>query len=291
MFEGMYTALVTPFIKKGADIDIDWESYANLIDWQLESGVDGLVLYGTTGESPTLSTEEKVELTKRAIEIVKGRVPLVVGAGSNSTQSTISFVHEIEKLKIDGVLVVAPYYNKPSQEGLYQHFAAVAEASKTPLIVYNVPSRTSVDISIETFKRLAQVPNIAAVKQASDSIFNITELCLYTADKISILAGDDPSTAYLMMMGGKGVISASGSVIPKEMCEIVKASEAGDWSSAARTQKELAPKIKAIFAETNPTPAKAVLAMKKIIKSDVVRLPLVPVSESTRVMLKQVFDL
>ena len=289
MFKGMISAIVTPFKEEGSEVLIDWDSYSDLIEWQLSKGVDGLVLYGTTGESPTLTKSEKVELTKKAKEIVKGRVPIIVGAGTNSTSDTLEFISEIKPLSVDGLLVVAPYYNKPSQEGLFQHFSKIADASQMPVVLYNVPSRTSVEISIDTVKRLSQVKNIVAIKQATDSVQNITDLCFEVSNRISVLAGDDPLTAYCMTLGGTGVISASGGVIPEEMCSIVRAAEKGDYKTAAEEQKKHLAKIKAIFMETNPTPAKAILKLKGIIKSDAVRLPLSRVQNSTLEKLKTIF--
>lgn len=291
MFSGMMTALVTPFVEINGEVEIDYGSYQKLVEWQIECGADGLVVYGTTGESPTLSDEEKVLLTKKTIEIVRGRVPIIVGAGSNSTSGTMKFIEEISKLKIDGLLTVAPYYNRPSQVGLFEHFSVIAEKAKLPIILYNVPSRTSVEISIDTIERLSKNSNIVAIKQATDSVQNITELCGRLASNFTILAGDDPLTAYSMLLGGKGVISASGSVIPQEMKSIVAASNNADFKKAAEIQMTILPKIKAIFSETNPTPAKALLKLMGIIKSDLVRLPLVPVGKEVTENLKKVFSL
>ncbi len=291
MFKGMMSALVTPFKEVDGQTEIDYDSYRNLVEWQIENGVDGLVVYGTTGESPTLSDEEKILLTKKTIEIVGGRLPIIVGAGSNSTSGTLKFIEEISKLKIDGLLTVAPYYNRPTQEGLFEHFSLIANKASLPIVLYNVPSRTSVEISIDTIEKLSKNSNIVAIKQATDSVQNITELCGRLSSEFTVLAGDDPLTAYCMLLGGKGVISASGSVIPKEMKSIVAASDDGDYKKAADIQKEILPKINAIFSETNPTPAKALLKMKGIIKSDIVRLPLVTVRKETLDKLKKVFEL
>lgn len=282
MFTGMISALVTPFHTADKGYAIDWDSFDALIEWQIEKGVDGVVLYGTTGESPTLSHDEKLQITKRAIDIIRGRIPIVVGAGSNSTQGTIDFISSISSYAIDGVLLVAPYYNKPTQEGLFQHFSHVANQSFFPSILYNVPSRTSVEISIDTIERLSKCKGVVAIKQATDSVQNITELCRRLADSFSILAGDDPLTAYGMALGGKGVISASGSVIPEDMVSIVRAAQKGDYVNAMSIQKNSLEKINALFIETNPVPAKAILKHKGIIANDVPRLPLVPLSEGNR---------
>ena len=289
MFSGMISALVTPFYGEERGYEIDWKSFNNLLEWQLSSGVNGFVLYGTTGESPTLTYDEKIEITKRTIDIVKGRVPIIVGAGSNNTKSSIEFINAINKFKLDGALVVAPYYNKPTQEGLFQHFKAIASQGKLPVVLYNVPGRTSVEISIDTISRLSELQGIVSIKQATDSVQNITELCERVGDKISVLAGDDPLTAYSMMLGGKGVISASGSVIPEEMVNIVSAAQSKNYEKACELQKKYLEKIKAIFIETNPVPAKAILKLKGIIENDSPRLPLVRISDQSFSKIKNLF--
>jgi 4-hydroxy-tetrahydrodipicolinate synthase len=288
MFHGVLTALVTPFEPQGSN-EIDWKSYEDLVEWQLASGVHGLVLYGTTGESATLRTEEKLELLKKTRDIVRGRVPLVVGAGTNNTRDTLDFIELVKPLSPEGILAVTPYYNKPSQEGLFQHFQEIATRGGLPVVVYNVPSRTALDISIDTFVRLSEVPNIVAVKQATDSVSNLTELGYKIAKKVSLLAGDDPVVLYTMLVGGKGVISASASVLPEEFAALVAACSEKKWDTASQLQMDLLPKIKALFVETNPCPAKAVLMKKGIIRSDAVRLPLVQVSDQNRKFLDLVF--
>ncbi len=288
MFSGVLTALITPF-KSYDDHEIDWASYEKLVEWQLASGVHGLVLYGTTGESATLRTDEKIELLKRTKDIVRGRVPLIVGAGTNSTQGTLDFIEQVKPLSPDGVLAVAPYYNKPTQEGLFRHFEAIALKGGLPVVLYNVPSRTVVEISIDTLVRLAEVPNIVALKQATDSVSNLTELGSRIAGKISLLAGDDPVVLYTMLVGGKGVISASACVLPEDFVSLSSACTDKNWDKASGIQQEMLPKIKALFVETNPCPIKAVLFRKGIISSDAVRLPLVPVSDHSRNLLDSVF--
>jgi 4-hydroxy-tetrahydrodipicolinate synthase len=289
MFSGVLSALVTPFISN-EDTEIDWNSFDDLLEWQLSSGVHGLVLYGTTGESATLSTLEKIEILKRAKAIVKGRVPLIIGAGTNSTNGTLEFIEEVKDLKPEALLAVAPYYNKPSQEGMYRHFEKIAIDGGLPLVLYNVPSRTVVEISVETLIRLANVKNIVALKQATDSVSNLTELGLKISNKISLLAGDDPVFLYTMLMGGKGIISASAGVLPLEFVSLYNACINKEWEAASKIQKDLSPLIQSLFIETNPCPAKAVLMKKGIIKSDAVRLPLVSVSDKTREILDSVFS-
>lgn len=290
MFSGVLSALVTPFISN-EDTEIDWNSFDDLLEWQLSSGVHGLVLYGTTGESATLSTLEKIEILKRAKDIVKGRVPIIIGAGTNSTSGTLEFISQIRELKPDAVLAVAPYYNKPTQEGLFRHFEKIALDGGFPVVLYNVPSRTVVEISVDTLKRLSEVENIVALKQATDSVSNLTELGLTLSNKMSLLAGDDPVFLYTMLMGGKGIISASSGVLPVEFVSLYNACINKNWEEASKIQKELLPLIQSLFIETNPTPAKSVLKMKGIIKSDAVRLPLVSVTTKTENTLKSVFRL
>lgn len=288
MFKGVIPALVTPFRSENV-LEIDWKSYENLVEWQLSTGVDGFVLYGSTGEAATLKASEKLELLKRTKDIVKGKIPLIVGAGTNDTESSIEFINEVKSLSPDAVLAVAPYYNKPSQEGIFRHYEAIANRGGLPLILYNVPSRTVIDVSIETYVRLASVPNVVAIKQSTDSVSNLTELCSRVGDQVAVLAGDDPVVLYTMLVGGKGVISASASVMPEEFVSLYKACEKNDWNAAAKIQKEILPKIQSLFIESNPCPAKAVLMKKGIISSDAVRLPLVPVSEASREKLNKLF--
>jgi len=291
MFTGVITALVTPFLAEGPDLSIDWKAFEDLIEWQLAEGIDGFVLYGTTGESATLSTAEKLEMTRRAKDIVKGRVPLIVGAGTNSTDGTLAFINEVRSLKPDGVLAVAPYYNRPSQEGMYQHFAKIAKDGGFPVMLYNVPSRTASEISVETIDRLSKLENVVSVKQASDSVSNIGELCAVVvgSSKMTVMSGEDTSTLYVMLAGGSGVVSACANVLPREMKRIVSAAQRGDWAEATKAQLEAHQKIKAVYIESNPGPAKAILHMWNKIPSPSLRLPLVTVSDENRDRLKKIF--
>ena len=283
VFSGVITALITPFKTLPTEWpSIDFETFDNLIEWQISCGVSGLVIFGTTGESATLDDSEKLELIQRAKDVIRGRVQLIAGTGSNNTKKSIELTKKVRELGIDGALAVAPYYNKPTQEGLFQHFSTIAREGELPLIVYNVPGRTGVEISVDTLSKLAKVENIVAVKQAVDSATTLMELSAAVSDKISILAGDDPLTYFVMSCGGHGVISASASVIPKEMVAITKEYERGNLQASCAAQQRVLPVIRTLFMETNPAPAKAALKHLGLIPSDTLRLPLVPVRDETR---------
>lgn len=293
--EGTYSAIVTPFVAGDANPlqppAVDYESLDRLVDWQLEEGVDGIVVCGTTGESATLSEEEKLAVIERVIRRVKSRgaVPVIAGTGTNNTKQSIELTREAKRLGADGALIVSPYYNKPTQEGLYRHFTAVADHGGLPLVVYNIPGRTSVEISTETFSRLAAHPQIVAVKQAVDSVAKLLELAIVAKGRLALLAGDDPLVAAVFSMGGRGVISASASVIPRQMKAITAAGLQNDLRAAHEAQAAALPFINALFLETNPAPAKAALAIMGRIASDAVRLPLVQVNEATRRKLVELF--
>lgn len=292
MFEGTLPALITPFTAQPRERPaIDYTAWEELIEWQISAGASGLVICGTTGESATLDSSEKLALAKRTLEIVKGRVPVIAGSGSNSTHPSVELTKAMKEVGVDAVLAVSPYYNKPTQEGLYQHFRAIAEQGGMPVVVYNIPGRTNVNISLETFERMAKLSNIVAVKQAVDSMGTLLELSASVGDKIDIFAGDDPLTYFVMTVGGKGVISASASVIPELMVAITREAKAGRWQEALKAQQEAMPIIRALFAETNPAPAKAALTMMGKIPGETMRLPLVPVTQATRERLARVLNL
>lgn len=287
MFQGTITALVTPF--KGASAELDLPGLERLIEWQVASGVDGLVLFGTTGEAATLSDAEKTAVLKRGLEVVAGRIPVLAGTGTNNTKHSISLTQEAKRLGADGVLVVSPYYNKPTQEGLFQHFRAVAQEGALPVVVYNIPGRTSVEIHTDTFRRLAEVPGIVAVKQAVDSVVKLLEVAEALDGRVSLLAGDDPLTHSVFAVGGKGVISATATALPELMLAITRPGLVGDMASCLKAQIAALEKINAMFLETNPAPAKAVLKLLGLIDEDTLRLPLVPVSDATRKKLQALF--
>lgn len=287
MFQGCFSAIVTPFREGSAELDIP--ALDALVEWQLESGIDGIVACGSTGEAATLDDEEKVKVIRRVCEIVKGRVPVIAGTGNNCTRHSIELTKAVQTCGVDGVLLVAPYYNKPSQEGLFRHFEAVANEGKIPVIVYNIPGRSVVEILPPTLERLSKLPGIVGVKHAVDSVSRLVEVAAALDGRASLLAGDDPMVHAVLSVGGSGVISASATVIPKTMRRITDAGRKGDLNSAFEYQKKAMPFINALFLETNPTPAKAALKILGKIPSDTLRLPLVPVTESTRARLQDLF--
>lgn len=286
--EGVYTALITPFVTLGSrqSAEPDWDSIGQLVEWQIASGVSGIVVSGTTGESATLSVEEKLEILKLIVKQVAGRVSVIVGTGSNDTRKSIEFSQAVKALGVDAALAVGPYYNKPTQEGLYQHFRALALDGGLPLILYNVPGRTSVDIRAETVARLAELDEVIGIKESSGSAERLLELAPLTGEKFSLLTGDDHLICFCMAAGGRGSISASANVIPDKIVKIVKAGLEQRTADCLKLQLEAWPIIKALFLETNPCPAKAALKIMGKIKSDEVRLPLVPVSAGTRTILQ-----
>jgi 4-hydroxy-tetrahydrodipicolinate synthase len=281
IFFGTIPALITPFSGRGNNSEIDFKTLESLIEWHLSSGVNGFVVGGTTAEVATLSATEKMELFKRTKEIVNKRVPLLAGTGSNCTRSTIELTQKVKSLGYEGALVVSPYYNKPTQEGLFQHLSAVATEGGLPVVLYNIPGRVVIEITNETFSRLVKVPGIIGIKEASNSASKIMDLIEIAADKVAVYAGDCNLTYLVMAAGGQGTISASANVIPQEMVQITEAARRKDWESARQAQLKVLPIIRALFAETNPAPAKAALKLLGKIPDDSVRLPLVGVREET----------
>jgi 4-hydroxy-tetrahydrodipicolinate synthase len=256
------------------------------VEWQIESGIAGIVVSGTTGESATLSVEEKIELVKVISRQAAGRIKIIVGTGSNDTLKSIEFSQQVRELGVDAALAVAPYYNKPTQEGLYQHFKTLAIEGGLPLILYNVPSRTSVDIQARTVARLAELEEVIGIKESSGLAERLLELAPLSGPGFSLLTGDDHLICFCMAAGGKGAISASANVIPQKIVNIVKAGLAGDSALCLKEQLDAFPLIKALFLETNPCPAKTALQIMGRIGSDEVRLPLVAVSSETRLVLE-----
>jgi 4-hydroxy-tetrahydrodipicolinate synthase len=278
MFEGVYTAVVTPF----SGGKTDYEAFGKLIDWQMESGVNGIVPCGTTGESATLTEEEHVEVIDFVVKRVGGRVKVIAGTGSNSTQSAVEMTAAAEKSGADGALLVSPYYNKPTPEGLYQHYLAISESTSLPLVLYNVPGRTARNIPPEVVERLAELDNVVAVKEASGDIGQVSRLASSTP--LVILSGDDALTLPILSVGGKGVISVASNVVPVEMRVLVESYLAGDADKALAAHRKLFALFKALFLETNPIPVKAALAeMGRI--SEEYRLPLVSMKEENRRVL------
>jgi 4-hydroxy-tetrahydrodipicolinate synthase len=282
---GCGTALVTPFKSDGS---IDEKALRSLVEWQVESKIDFLVPCGTTGETPTLSHDEWLRVIDITIEVVNGRVPLVAGATSNSTREAVSKAKEVANRKgVDAILSASPYYNKPTQEGQYQHFKAIAEAVDKPIMLYNVPGRTAVNIEVATLVRLAELKNIIAVKEASGSITQIAEVCASVPQGFAVLSGDDAITLPVISLGGVGIVSVASNEIPREMAEMTRAALANDWEKARGIQKKFLPLMQANFLESNPGPAKAVLAMMGRVEENY-RLPMVPVKKETKAKLEKI---
>jgi len=282
---GCGTALVTPFKK---DESIDERALRSLVEWQIESKIDFLVPCGTTGETPTLTRDEWLRVIDIVIEVGAGRVPIVAGATSNATAEAVEKAKTVSaKQGVDAVLTASPYYNKPTQEARYQHFRAIAEAIDKPVILYNVPGRTAANIEPATLVRLAQVKNIAGVKEASGNISQIAEVCASVPEDFLVFSGDDAITLPVVSLGGVGIISVCSNEIPREMAEMTRLALAGDWSGARRIQNKFATLMQANFIESNPMPVKAVLAMMGRIE-EVYRLPMVPMKKETRAKLEAI---
>ncbi len=284
MFEGVFTAIVTPFTEDGK---IDEEALRRLVDFQIEKGISGLVPVGTTGESPTLDHEEHHRVIEIVIDQTKGRVPVIAGTGSNCTEEAIRMTEKAKEAGATASLQVAPYYNKPTQEGFYRHFTAVADAVDIPIIVYNIPGRSGKNIENSTMLELAKHKNIVGVKEASGNINQMMDLILKKPDSFVVLSGDDNLTLPLMALGGKGVISVASNIVPDRMAEFVGAALKRDWDKARKLHYELLPLFRAIFIETNPIPIKAALAMKGMIK-ETYRLPMCEMTEEHRNTLRDV---
>jgi len=282
---GCGTALVTPFQQDGS---IDDAALRNLVTWQVESGIDFLIPCGTTGETPTLSRDEWLRVIDTTIEVVAGRVPVVAGATSNSTHEAVEKAREVaSRPGVNAILTASPYYNKPTQEGQYRHFKAIAEAVQKPLILYNVPGRTSANIEPGTLARLAEVPNIAGVKEASGNISQIAEVLNAVPESFLVFSGDDALTLPVIALGGVGIISVASNEIPAEMTALSRAALNNDWTSARSIHRKYLPLMQANFIESNPLPVKAALAMMGKIE-EVYRLPLLPMRRDTRSKLQKI---
>jgi 4-hydroxy-tetrahydrodipicolinate synthase len=282
---GCGTALVTPFQQDGS---IDESALRNLVAWQVESGIDFLVPCGTTGETPTLSHDEWLHVIDVTVEVVAGRVPIVAGATSNSTQEAVEKAKEVAaRPGVNAILTASPYYNKPTQEGQYRHFRAIAEAVDRPLILYNVPGRTGANIEPGTLARLAEVPNIAGVKEASGNMTQIAEALNAVPPHFLVFSGDDAITLPVIALGGVGIISVASNEIPHEMSSMTRAALANDWDAARVLQRKYLALMQANFIESNPLPVKAALAMMGKIH-EIYRLPLLPMRRDTRSKLQRV---
>jgi len=284
MFQGSMVAIVTPFNSDGR---FDEERYRQLIEFQIENGTDVIVPCGTTGESATLDFDEHDRVIQVCIEQVNKRIPVVAGTGANNTKEAIHLSQNARKMGADGLLLVCPYYNKPSQEGIYQHYKAIAAAVPLPQVLYNVPGRTGVNIATETTCRLAEIDNIVAIKEASGNLIQISEILARAGDKIDVISGDDFLTFPMMACGAKGVISVSANVIPAQVKAMVKAAMEGDYATACKLHLDLLDFHNAMFIESNPVPVKTSLALLGKIEPQV-RLPLVAMGDATLAKLKDV---
>ncbi len=281
-FRGSFTALVTPY-KNGS---LDESAFRALIDWQISEGTSGLVPVGTTGESPTLSHREHMQAVEWCVHQAKGRVPVIAGAGSNSTQEAIELSRHAEKAGADAVLIVTPYYNKPTQEGLYEHYKAINDAIGIPIIIYNIPARSVVDMSVETMKRLFALKNIAGVKDATANVIRVSQQRAALGPDFNQLSGEDASALGFMAHGGHGCISVTSNVAPRLCAELQRACLKGDYVTALRLQDKLMPLHHALFIETNPAPAKYALSLLGKCE-ETVRLPMVPLSEPTKTAVRE----
>jgi 4-hydroxy-tetrahydrodipicolinate synthase len=283
---GCGTALVTPFHQDGS---IDDDALRSLIAWQIESGIDFLLPCGSTGETPTLTHEEWLHVIDTTIEVAAGRVPILAGATSNATHDAVAKAKELAvRTGVDAILTASPYYNKPTQEGQYRHFAAIAEAvPEKPIILYNVPGRTAANIEPSTLARLAEIPNIIAVKEASGNMTQIAEAINSVSETFLVFSGDDAVSLPVIALGGVGIISVASNEIPQEMASLTRAALANDWTTARQLHRKYLPLMQANFIESNPLPVKAVLAMMGKIE-EVYRLPLLPMRRDTRSKLQKI---
>lgn len=282
MFKGSMVAIVTPF-KNGK---IDEEALANLIEWHIKEGTHGIIPCGTTGEASTLDYEEHYRVIEITVKVVNKRIPVIAGTGSNSTDEAIMITKKAEELGADAALLVTPYYNKPTQEGLYLHYKEIANKTGLPLILYNVPGRTSVNMLPQTVARLAEHPRIVGIKEATGDMKQVSEIIRLCGDKITVLSGDDFTNLTLLALGGKGAISVTANICPKDMAELFNAWEKGDIDTARKLHYKLEPLNKAMFIETNPIPVKTALAMMGKIKEEF-RLPLCEMSQSNKEKLAE----
>ncbi|PAV28872.1 4-hydroxy-tetrahydrodipicolinate synthase [Virgibacillus profundi] len=285
-FGKVLTAMVTPFDQSG---EIDFVATEGLINYLIANGSEGLVVAGTTGESPTLTHEEKLKLFKFVVKKVDGRVSVIAGTGSNNTKASIELTKEAEAAGVDAIMLVTPYYNKPSQEGMYQHFRVISENTSLPVMLYNIPGRSVVNMEPETIIRLSKIKNIVSVKEASGDLDAAAEIISKTPDNFSVYSGDDSLTLPMLSIGGTGIVSVSSHIIGNEMQEMVQHFQKGEVIDAAAIHRSLLPIMKALFAAPNPTPVKE--ALNRIgIPVGSVRLPLIPLNESERTSLYKVIS-
>ncbi len=285
MYSGSFVAMITPF----KDGKVDEQKVADLVEFQLRNGTNGLVPCGTTGEAVTLSDEEHLRVVQISIETARGRVPIVAGAGTNSTEKTIKMTKAVAELGADAALVVTPYYNKPTPEGLFQHYKAINDAVDLPIVAYNVPSRTSVNMSAETTLRISKLPNVVAVKEAGGSMDQASEILQDADADFAVMSGDDSLTLPLLALGGTGVVSVVANIAPAAMSDLVRAFHGGDVARARELHLQIFGLCRAMFIETNPIPVKTAAGILGLC-SDELRLPLVSMSESNLAKLKAALD-
>jgi len=287
MFRGTFTALVTPF-RKG---EVDHPALEKLVESQIAAGITGVVAVGTTGESPTLTHPERDEVIRTTVRVAKGRCTVFAGTGSYSTRDAVEVIGVAQKLGVDGALIVAPYYNKPSQEGLFRHFQTIAESSSLPIMLYNIPGRCGVDIGSDTVVRLASTcKNIVSIKEASGSVERVAELRGKLPDEFTILSGDDSLTLPFMAVGAAGVVSVASNLLPAEVCALVHCFESADVKGAEKLHRRLFPLFKDLFIEPNPVPIKTALAWRGLMSSEV-RLPLCEMSEANQARLRKTLEM
>ena len=282
MFTGSMVALVTPF----KDGKVDWQSLENLIEFHIQSGTRGIVPCGTTGESATLSHEEHDTVVKTVVNTVNKQVPVIAGTGSNSTAEAVRLTRAAEKAGADGALMISPYYNRPTQEGIYQHYRKVASEVGIPIIVYNIPGRTGSKIEPETLARMAEIDNIAGVKEATGSVDQAIDVIRLCGDRLAVYSGEDSLIFSLMALGGKGVISTVANVAPKQTAELAETCLTGDWEKGRALQFKLIPLVRSLFTETNPIPVKTALSLMGKCSGEL-RLPLTPMAEGNLKKLNQ----
>jgi len=285
MFSGTFTALVTPF--RNGEVDV--EALEGMVEFQIQHGVSGLVPCGTTGETPAMSEAEDRVVVETVMRVANGRVPVIAGTGSNSTDMAIKYTRMAQEVGADGSLQVAPYYNKPTQEGLYRHFAAIAESTDLLLVLYNIPGRTGVTISAETMARLAEIPNIVGVKDSTLSMNMISDVISLCGEEFDVLSGDDPMTLPLIALGGRRMITNASNDATGAVSDMVKALLGGDWERGRELHYELLPLFRALFVETNPIPVKTAASLLGLC-SDEMRLPLVPMEGEKLRLLQETLD-
>ena len=285
MFSGAFTALVTPF--RNGEVDV--EALEGMVEFQIQNGIHGLVPCGTTGETPAMSESEDRLVIETVVRVANGRLPVIAGTGSNSTDMAIKYTKMAEEVGADGSLQVSPYYNKPTQEGLYRHFAAVAESTDLPIILYNIPGRTSVTIDAETTARLAEIPNIVGTKEATLSMNMAMDVMSLCGEGFDVLSGDDPVTLPLMSLGGRGVISVASNVAPAAVSDMVNALLKGNWERGRELHYELLPLFRALFVETNPIPVKTAASILGLC-SDEMRMPMIPLQGENLDTLRRIME-